>query len=123
MPGVFPFSVSWTLQLAVARWLCTNGGFSTHLIPEIEYRDKGVGFCDLGFCGIGGRMSRVGRNFRNRVGKYEFGRVLGEGTFGRVHLARDVETGEKRAIKVISKDRVVKDKMTEQVSLLPPWVC
>lgn len=68
-------------------------------------------------------MNREGRNLRNRVGKYEFGRVLGEGTFGRVHLARDVETGEKRAIKVISKDRVVKDKMTEQVSLLLPWVC
>lgn len=62
-------------------------------------------------------MSREGRKIRNRVGKYEFGRVLGEGTFGKVHLARDVETGEKRAIKVISKDRVVKDKMTEQVSL------
>eukprot|EP00268_Persea_americana_P068547 TRINITY_DN955_c0_g2_i1.p1 TRINITY_DN955_c0_g2~~TRINITY_DN955_c0_g2_i1.p1 ORF type:complete len:439 (+),score=98.87 TRINITY_DN955_c0_g2_i1:1022-2338(+) len=60
-------------------------------------------------------MNREGRNLRNRVGKYEFGRVLGEGTFGTVHLARDVETGEKRAIKVISKDRVVKDKMTEQI--------
>ncbi|KAF8391691.1 hypothetical protein HHK36_024000 [Tetracentron sinense] len=51
----------------------------------------------------------------NRVGKYEFGRVLGEGSFGKVHLARDVETGEKRAIKVFHKDRVVKDKMTEQI--------
>ncbi|XP_058112765.1 CBL-interacting serine/threonine-protein kinase 23-like isoform X4 [Magnolia sinica] len=60
-------------------------------------------------------MSRASWNFRNRVGKYELGRVLGEGSFGKVHLARDVETGEKRAIKVINKDRVVKDMMVAQI--------
>ncbi|XP_010252816.1 PREDICTED: CBL-interacting serine/threonine-protein kinase 9-like isoform X5 [Nelumbo nucifera] len=51
----------------------------------------------------------------NRVGKYEFGSVLGRGSFGKVYLARDVETGEKRAIKVLNKDRVVKEKMTDQI--------
>ncbi|XP_077237569.1 CBL-interacting serine/threonine-protein kinase 9-like [Tasmannia lanceolata] len=60
-------------------------------------------------------MNKEGKSLRNHVGKYEFGRVLGEGSFGKVYLARNMETGEKRAIKVFNKDRVVKDKMMEQI--------
>ncbi|KAG9448536.1 hypothetical protein H6P81_008501 [Aristolochia fimbriata] len=60
-------------------------------------------------------MSGESRNVRNRVGKYEIGKVLGEGTYAKVYLARDVETGEKRAIKVFNKERVVRDRMTEQI--------
>eukprot|EP00606_Chrysophyceae_sp_TOSAG23-5_P001039 GSChrysophyteH2.ASY1.ANO1.373.1 assembled CDS len=35
-----------------------------------------------------------------RVGKYELGRTLGEGTFGKVKYAVNVETQEAVAIKV-----------------------
>lgn len=35
-----------------------------------------------------------------KVGKYEIGKTIGEGTFGKVKLAVNMETGEKMAIKV-----------------------
>ncbi|CAN0457230.1 unnamed protein product, partial [Hapterophycus canaliculatus] len=34
------------------------------------------------------------------VGKYQVGRTIGEGTFGKVKLAINTETGDKMAIKV-----------------------
>ena len=39
-----------------------------------------------------------------KVGKYEIGKTIGEGTFGKVKLAVNTETNEKVAIKV-SKPR------------------
>jgi len=36
----------------------------------------------------------------NQVGKYQVGKTIGEGTFGKVKLAVNTETGEKMAIKV-----------------------
>ena len=38
-----------------------------------------------------------------RVGKYELGKTLGEGTFGKVKFAVDTESGESVAIKVLEK--------------------
>jgi len=35
-----------------------------------------------------------------RVGRYELGKTLGEGTFGKVKSAKNVDSGEKFAIKV-----------------------
>jgi ABC-type proline/glycine betaine transport system permease subunit len=35
-----------------------------------------------------------------KVGKYEIGKTIGEGTFGKVKLAINTETNEKVAIKV-----------------------
>lgn len=35
-----------------------------------------------------------------QVGKYQVGKTIGEGTFGKVKLAVNTETGEKMAIKV-----------------------
>ena len=35
-----------------------------------------------------------------KVGKYEVGRTLGEGTFGKVKESKNTETGEMVAIKV-----------------------
>lgn len=48
-------------------------------------------------------------------GKYELGRVLGHGTFGKVYLARNVETGKSVAMKVIGKEKVIKVGMVEQL--------
>uniref|UniRef100_A0A7N0T418 non-specific serine/threonine protein kinase n=1 Tax=Kalanchoe fedtschenkoi TaxID=63787 RepID=A0A7N0T418_KALFE len=52
---------------------------------------------------------------RVRVGKYELGRTLGEGTFAKVKFARNVETGENVAIKILDKEKVLKHKMITQI--------
>ena len=54
---------------------------------------------------------------KRRVGKYEVGRTIGEGTFAKVKFARNSETGEPVALKILDKEKVLKHKMSEQVSL------
>lgn len=53
---------------------------------------------------------------KRRVGKYEVGRTIGEGTFAKVKFARNSETGEPVALKILDKEKVLKHKMAEQVS-------
>lgn len=55
---------------------------------------------------------------KRRIGKYELGRTIGEGTFAKVKFARNSETGDAVAIKILDKEKVLKHKMSEQVSLL-----
>ncbi|KAJ7530752.1 hypothetical protein O6H91_14G017500 [Diphasiastrum complanatum] len=55
------------------------------------------------------------QNVRTRVGKYELGRTLGEGTFAKVKFAKNLDTGESVAIKVLDKEKVLKHKMVEQI--------
>ena len=43
------------------------------------------------------------------------GRQLGHGTFAKVYLARNTQTGENVAMKVVAKEKVFKIGMTEQV--------
>ncbi|XP_019058887.1 PREDICTED: CBL-interacting serine/threonine-protein kinase 23 isoform X2 [Tarenaya hassleriana] len=62
-----------------------------------------------------GSASNSGNLGRTRVGKYELGRTLGEGTFAKVKFARNVETGENVAIKIIDKEKVMKNKMIAQI--------
>ncbi|OAY64948.1 CBL-interacting protein kinase 32, partial [Ananas comosus] len=52
---------------------------------------------------------------KRRVGKYELGRTIGEGTFAKVKFARNTETGEPVAIKILDKEKVLKHKMVEQI--------
>ncbi|XP_044491554.1 CBL-interacting serine/threonine-protein kinase 9 isoform X1 [Mangifera indica] len=52
---------------------------------------------------------------RTRVGKYEMGRTLGEGSFAKVKFAKNVETGEFVAIKIVDRDHVRRHKMVEQI--------
>ncbi|XP_065013765.1 CBL-interacting protein kinase 32 isoform X3 [Musa acuminata AAA Group] len=52
---------------------------------------------------------------KRRVGKYELGRTIGEGTFAKVKFARNVETGEPVAIKILDKEKVLKHKLVEQI--------
>lgn len=49
------------------------------------------------------------------VGKYELGRTIGEGTFAKVRFARDSQTGDPVAIKILDKEKVLKHKMAEQI--------
>ncbi|KAJ9548653.1 hypothetical protein OSB04_021196 [Centaurea solstitialis] len=50
-----------------------------------------------------------------KVGKYEIGRTLGEGTFAKVKFAKNTETGEAVAVKVLAKSRILKHKMVDQI--------
>ncbi|KAL3699670.1 hypothetical protein R1sor_017692 [Riccia sorocarpa] len=50
-----------------------------------------------------------------KVGKYELGRTLGEGTFAKVKFAKNLETDESVAIKVLDKEKILKHKMVEQI--------
>lgn len=52
-----------------------------------------------------------------KVGKYEVERTIGEGTFAKVKFARNVETGESVAVKVLAKSTILKHKMVHQVGL------
>ncbi|CAI9782166.1 unnamed protein product [Fraxinus pennsylvanica] len=59
--------------------------------------------------------SRGGGSGRTRVGRYELGRTLGQGTFAKVKFARNVATGEDVAIKILDKEKVLKHKMISQI--------
>lgn len=56
-----------------------------------------------------------GQKIKRRVGKYEVGRTIGEGTFAKVKFARNSETGEPVALKIIDKEKVLKYMQAEQV--------
>ncbi|KAK8963807.1 CBL-interacting protein kinase 32 [Platanthera guangdongensis] len=51
---------------------------------------------------------------KRQVGKYELGKTIGEGTFAKVRLGRNSETGEHVAIKILLKEKVLKHKVVEQ---------
>lgn len=50
-----------------------------------------------------------------RMGKYEMGRTLGEGHFGKVRLARHADNGRAFAIKILDRQRILAMKIDEQV--------
>lgn len=52
---------------------------------------------------------------KRRVGKYELGRTIGEGTFAKVRIAKNTETEDHVAIKIIDKEKVQKNRLVEQV--------
>ncbi|KAA8517676.1 hypothetical protein F0562_015150 [Nyssa sinensis] len=47
--------------------------------------------------------------------RYELGRLLGQGTFAKVHYARNLKTGMSVAIKIIDKEKVLKVGMMDQI--------
>ncbi|XP_066306445.1 CBL-interacting protein kinase 9-like isoform X3 [Miscanthus floridulus] len=57
--------------------------------------------------------SAAGR--KTRVGPYEVGKTIGEGSFAKVKHARDSRTGAVRAIKVLDRNHVLRHKMVEQI--------
>ncbi|KAL2322277.1 hypothetical protein Fmac_026656 [Flemingia macrophylla] len=56
-----------------------------------------------------------GQKIKRRVGKYDVGRTLGEGTFSKVKFARNSQTGEPVALKILDKEKVLKYMMAEQI--------
>ncbi|XP_008390487.1 CBL-interacting serine/threonine-protein kinase 1-like isoform X1 [Malus domestica] len=58
------------------------------------------------------------RNYSNkgmRLGKYELGRTLGEGNFGKVKFAKNVESGQSFAVKILEKTKIIDLKFTDQI--------
>lgn len=90
------------------------------------HRDRGRGTGTGGQGGFGFLMvQKAGEEVEEeevkemRLGKYEVGRTLGEGNFGKVKYARDVETGRGFAVKILEKSRIINLKITDQVISLP----
>ncbi|MCO5611394.1 hypothetical protein L7F22_065647 [Adiantum nelumboides] len=52
---------------------------------------------------------------KTRVGMYELGRTLGEGTFAKVKYAKHMRTGRQYAIKILEKETIMKNKMVELI--------
>jgi serine/threonine protein kinase len=50
-----------------------------------------------------------------RVGKYDMGKTLGEGTFGKVKHAIHIETHNAVAIKILDKEKIQSQNMGEQI--------
>ncbi|XP_051132279.1 CBL-interacting serine/threonine-protein kinase 6-like [Andrographis paniculata] len=48
-------------------------------------------------------------------GKYELGRVIGHGSFAKVYVARNLQTGKSVAMKAVDKEKVIRVGMMEQV--------
>ncbi|OAY38318.1 CBL-interacting protein kinase 18 [Manihot esculenta] len=47
--------------------------------------------------------------------RYDFGRLLGQGNFAKVYYARNLETGQSVAIKVIDKEKILKVGLINQI--------
>ncbi|KAK4268920.1 hypothetical protein QN277_022147 [Acacia crassicarpa] len=60
-------------------------------------------------------MSMNAAKSRTCVGKYELGKTIGEGSFAKVKFARNVETGQHVAIKILDRNHVLRHKMVEQL--------
>ncbi|XP_058750795.1 CBL-interacting serine/threonine-protein kinase 9 [Vicia villosa] len=50
-----------------------------------------------------------------RVGKYQLGKTIGEGSFAKVKLAKNVENGEFVAIKILDRNHVLRHNMMDQL--------
>ncbi|KAL0904400.1 hypothetical protein M5K25_026504 [Dendrobium thyrsiflorum] len=50
-----------------------------------------------------------------KQGKYELGRTLGEGNFGKVKFARRIDDGEAFAVKILDRKRILDLKIDEQI--------
>jgi 5'-AMP-activated protein kinase, catalytic alpha subunit len=49
------------------------------------------------------------------MGRYEIGRLLGQGNFAKVYYARNLTSGQGVAIKVIDKDKVMRIGLMVQI--------
>ncbi|CAN4095874.1 unnamed protein product [Withania somnifera] len=61
------------------------------------------------------RVSGGGVNKGMRLGKYEVGKTLGEGNFGKVKYAKHVDSGKSFAIKILDKSRILDLRSTDQI--------
>uniref|UniRef100_A0A1J3FTX8 non-specific serine/threonine protein kinase n=1 Tax=Noccaea caerulescens TaxID=107243 RepID=A0A1J3FTX8_NOCCA len=64
---------------------------------------------------MSGSRKKTAPASRTRVGNYEMGRTLGEGSFAKVKYARNTVTGDLAAIKILDRDKVFRHNMVEQL--------
>ncbi|KAF8036525.1 hypothetical protein BT93_C2296 [Corymbia citriodora subsp. variegata] len=50
-----------------------------------------------------------------KVGKYQLGRTIGEGTFAKVKFAQNLDTGDSVAIKIMAKSTILEHRMVDQI--------
>lgn len=55
------------------------------------------------------------RGMSRKVGKYEVGETIGEGTFAKVKKATNTETGDRVAVKILAKSTILEHNMVDQV--------
>jgi len=55
--------------------------------------------------------------FENKIGKYQLGRTIGEGSFSKVKLAVNGSNGQKVAVKVIDKHMILENNLKNQANL------
>ncbi|XP_039066321.1 CBL-interacting serine/threonine-protein kinase 24-like isoform X1 [Hibiscus syriacus] len=55
------------------------------------------------------------KKITKKLGKYEIGRTIGEGTFAKVKFAKNTDTGESVAMKVLAKTTILKHGMVDQI--------
>ncbi|KAL8216293.1 hypothetical protein R6Q57_023130 [Mikania cordata] len=64
---------------------------------------------------VGRKKSNGEEGMQLQLGKYEIGRTLGEGNFGKVKYAKDVQTGHPFAVKILEKTRIKNLNFTDQI--------
>ncbi|KAB1204914.1 putative CBL-interacting protein kinase 13 [Morella rubra] len=52
----------------------------------------------------------------NLFGKYKLGKILGYGAFAKVYHARNVSTGQSVVVKAMSKRKMLKGGLTENIN-------
>ncbi|KVH96402.1 Kinase associated domain 1 (KA1) [Cynara cardunculus var. scolymus] len=64
-----------------------------------------------------GRKNKSGgeEGMQLQLGKYEIGRTLGEGNFGKVKYAKDIQTGHPFAVKILEKTRIKNLNFSDQI--------
>ncbi|KAF3791130.1 CBL-interacting serine/threonine-protein kinase 21 [Nymphaea thermarum] len=50
------------------------------------------------------------------IGKYQLGKTIGEGTFAKVKIAVNMQTGQQVAVKIIHKQMIMENKLMHQVT-------
>ncbi|XP_059633597.1 CBL-interacting serine/threonine-protein kinase 1-like [Cornus florida] len=51
-----------------------------------------------------------------QLGKYVIGRTLGEGNFGKVKYAKNLDSGQSFAVKILEKNRILELNITDQIT-------
>lgn len=60
-----------------------------------------------------GKKKKEGQGMR--LGKYELGKTLGEGNFGKVKLAKNTDSGKLYAVKILEKNKIIGPNNVDQI--------